>query len=203
MARATGSFCRRGGRSCFEGFYCRHSHCLKHIAFARAAQRKRSRMGEGGRRPDEGPSLVPVFQRHQYRVTHRIPRREHVGVPHAQHPPALLFQKPRTRCIIPHFSFAPVRCAINLNNQRGSTAGKVCEIAQLVKIKKLTQAKAATLTGTAQPDLSNLLRGRFRSFSIERLMLMLTAFGRDVEVVVRPAPRSRKQGGTRFKSVEV
>ena len=77
----------------------------------------------------------------------------------------------------------------------------VSEIARLMKIKKLTQARAATLTGTAQPDLSNLLRGRFRGFSIERLMLMLTAFGRDVEVVVRPAPRSRKLGGITFKRV--
>jgi predicted XRE-type DNA-binding protein len=52
--------------------------------------------------------------------------------------------------------------------------------------------------GTAQPDLSNLLRGKFRGFSIERLLLMLTAFGRDVDVVVRPAPKSRA-GGIRFK----
>jgi predicted XRE-type DNA-binding protein len=77
----------------------------------------------------------------------------------------------------------------------------VSEIARLMKIKKLTQAKAASLTGTAQPDLSNLLRGRFRGFSVERLMLMLTAFGRDVEVVVRPAARSKKHGGIRFKRV--
>ena len=34
----------------------------------------------------------------------------------------------------------------------------VSEIARLMKLKKLTQAKAAMLTGTAQPDLSNLLR---------------------------------------------
>jgi hypothetical protein len=106
----------------------RHSRCFKHIAFARAAQRKRSRMGEGGRRPDEGASLVPVFQRHQYRVTHRIPRREHVGVAHAQHPPALLFQKPRAHCIVLHFFFAPVRCTINLNNQLGRAAGKICKV---------------------------------------------------------------------------
>jgi hypothetical protein len=85
-------------------------------------------MGEGGRRPDEGPSLVPNFQRHQYRVAHRIPRREHVGVPHAQHPPALPFQKPRARRIMPHFSFAPVRCSINLNNQLGTATREICEI---------------------------------------------------------------------------
>jgi len=82
-------------------------------------------------------------------------------------------------------------------------AGIVSEIARLMKQKKLRQAKAAMLTGTAQPDLSNLLRGKFYGFSIERLMLMLTAFGRDVDVVVRPAPRSRKQGGIRFKRAAV
>jgi predicted XRE-type DNA-binding protein len=74
----------------------------------------------------------------------------------------------------------------------------VGEIARLMKVKKLTQVKAATLTGTTQPDLSNLLRGKFRGFSIERLLLMLTAFGRDVDLVVRPAPKSRA-GGIRFK----
>ena len=75
----------------------------------------------------------------------------------------------------------------------------VTEISRLMKLKKLTQAKAATLTGVAQPDLSNLLRGKFRGFSIERLLLMLTAFGRDVEVVVRPAGRAKKTGGIRFR----
>ena len=33
-----------------------HTRLQMIIAFARAAQRKRSRMGEGGRRPDEGSS---------------------------------------------------------------------------------------------------------------------------------------------------
>ncbi len=75
----------------------------------------------------------------------------------------------------------------------------VSEISRLMKLKKLTQAKAATLTGVAQPDLSNLLRGKFRGFSIERLLLMLTAFGRDVEVIVRPAGRTKKTGGIKFR----
>ena len=42
------------------------------------------------------------------------------------------------------------------------------------------------------PDLSNLLRGRFRGYSAERLMRMLTAFGQDVEITVHP--RRRKHG---------
>ena len=75
----------------------------------------------------------------------------------------------------------------------------VSEIADVMKSRKLTQSKVATLTGTAQPDLSNLMRGRFKGFSVERLMVMLTGLGRDVEITVRPAPKSRKQGGIRFK----
>jgi predicted XRE-type DNA-binding protein len=75
----------------------------------------------------------------------------------------------------------------------------VSEISRLVKLKKLTQAKAATLTGVAQPDLSNLMRRKFRGFSIEMLLLMLSAFGRDADVVVRPAGIANKTGGIRFR----
>ena len=75
----------------------------------------------------------------------------------------------------------------------------LAELLRLMKLKKLTQAKAAEMTGVAQPDLSNLLRGKLRGFSVERMMKMLTAFGCDVEVVVRPAPRSRKAGGITFR----
>ena len=75
------------------------------------------------------------------------------------------------------------------------------EIERAMKLKKLTQAKAAALTGTAQPDLSNLLRGRFKGFSVERLMLMLTKLGRDVEVVVRPSSRRRAVGGITLRRV--
>jgi predicted XRE-type DNA-binding protein len=75
----------------------------------------------------------------------------------------------------------------------------VTETSRLMKLKNLTQANAAKLTGIAQPDLSNLLRGKFPGFSIERLLLMLTAFGRDVEVVERPAGKSKKTGGIRFR----
>jgi predicted XRE-type DNA-binding protein len=78
-------------------------------------------------------------------------------------------------------------------------AGLLAELLRLMKLRKLTQAKAAEMTGVAQPDLSNLLRGKLRGFSVERMMKMLTAFGRDVEVVVRPTPKSRKEGGITFR----
>lgn len=58
----------------------------------------------------------------------------------------------------------------------------------------LTQQAAASLMGIDQPKVSHMLRGRLGGFSTQRLMEFLTALGRDVEIVVRPAPRSRKRG---------
>jgi predicted XRE-type DNA-binding protein len=75
----------------------------------------------------------------------------------------------------------------------------VTEISRLMKLKTLTQAKEATLCNVAHPDLSNRLKGKFRGFSIERSMMMLTAFGRDVEMVVRPAAKAKKTGGIKFR----
>lgn len=43
--------------------------------------------------------------------------------------------------------------------------------------RKLSQVKAAALLGIAQPDLSNILRGRFRGYSVERINHFLTAIG--------------------------
>jgi predicted XRE-type DNA-binding protein len=75
----------------------------------------------------------------------------------------------------------------------------VSEIQDVMQRRKLTQIKTAALTGTSQPDLSNLLRGKFKGFTVDRLMKMLTALGRDVTITVRPTPKSRKVGGIRFK----
>lgn len=58
----------------------------------------------------------------------------------------------------------------------------------------LTQQVAATLMGVDQPKVSHILHGRLGGFSTQRLMEFLTALGRDVDIVVRPAPRSRKRG---------
>ena len=57
---------------------------------------------------------------------------------------------------------------------------------RLIKAENLTQVSAAKRLGISQPDLSHLLRGRLRGYSIERLMRMLTSFGQDVEIVIKP-----------------
>ena len=67
-------------------------------------------------------------------------------------------------------------------------------IADLIDERGLTQTEAAKLLETTQPKVSNLLNGRLEGFSLERLARFLNTLDRDVEIVVRLRPRSRKTG---------
>src|SRR5690349_9495727 len=68
----------------------------------------------------------------------------------------------------------------------------VTKIGGLMKARGLKQVAAAKLFGVKQPDVSNMLRGDFRQFSVERLLRFLVALGQDVEIVVRPHRGARK-----------
>ena len=70
-------------------------------------------------------------------------------------------------------------------------------IQKAIDERGLTQREAATLMGIDQPKVSHILRGRLADFSTERLMNFLTGLGRDVEIVVKPSPKSRKKGRLR------
>ena len=73
----------------------------------------------------------------------------------------------------------------------------VAEIGRIVKGRKLTQVKAGVAMGISQPEVSRMLRGEFREYSVERLLGFLTAFERDVEIVIR----RREKGGRGVVSV--
>jgi predicted XRE-type DNA-binding protein len=62
----------------------------------------------------------------------------------------------------------------------------VFKIDTIMKIRRLKQVEAADLFGIKQPDVSKMLRGEFRQFSVERLLRFLVALDQDVEIVVRP-----------------
>jgi predicted XRE-type DNA-binding protein len=62
------------------------------------------------------------------------------------------------------------------------------KIDKLMRERGLRQAEAAALFGVKQPDISRMLHGDFRQFSVERLMRFLVALGQDVEIVVKPHP---------------
>ena len=74
------------------------------------------------------------------------------------------------------------------------------QIRRIIEERGLTQAQAAELLAIDQPKISALVRGRLEGFSIERLTRFLNAAGLDVEIVVRPKPRSEPQGHTRVTS---
>lgn len=62
----------------------------------------------------------------------------------------------------------------------------VFKIDALLQERGLKQSDAASLLGVKQPDISKMLHGDFRQFSVERLMKFLVALGQDVEIVVKP-----------------
>lgn len=68
------------------------------------------------------------------------------------------------------------------------------KIGEIIKRRKLTQIQAAELLGIPQPKLSNMLRGQFRGISETKMMDCLTRLGRNVEIVVKAAPRSKATG---------
>ena len=69
------------------------------------------------------------------------------------------------------------------------------QIYRLLKERGLTQAEAAKLLGSTQPQVSALMRCRPVSVSVGRLIEFLIILGQDVEVTVKPASRRRKGHG--------
>ena len=64
----------------------------------------------------------------------------------------------------------------------------VLKIMRIMRESRLTQAQTAKLIGIRQPEVSNMIRGRFESVSVEKLLRHLVALGQDVEIVVKPHP---------------
>ncbi|MDE2757746.1 MAG: helix-turn-helix transcriptional regulator [Acidobacteriota bacterium] len=75
----------------------------------------------------------------------------------------------------------------------------VTRIDKIIRQRGLKQVEAAKLLGLSQPDVSRLLRGNFREYSMERLLRLLTALGRDVDIIIRE-PHSERQGRLRVEA---
>jgi predicted XRE-type DNA-binding protein len=74
---------------------------------------------------------------------------------------------------------------------------RAIEIVRIIDDRGLKQAEAAEIMGVDQPKVSALVNGKLDGFSMERLYRFLNALGMDVEIVVRPTPRSRKEARLR------
>jgi predicted XRE-type DNA-binding protein len=69
----------------------------------------------------------------------------------------------------------------------------VMKIDTLFRELNLTQIQAAKILGVKQPDISKMLNGDFKQFSVERLMRFLVSLGQDVDIVVKPHIESLKE----------
>jgi predicted XRE-type DNA-binding protein len=69
------------------------------------------------------------------------------------------------------------------------------QIARVIAERGWKQSEAAEALGLHQPEVSNIVRGRLRDFSLDRLMTVLNRAGQDVAIVVHlnrePARRGR------------
>ena len=65
---------------------------------------------------------------------------------------------------------------------------------EAIKERRLTQTAAATVLNLGQPKVSALLNYKLEGFSVERLMALLTALDRDVEILVKRRPRTKSGG---------
>lgn len=81
--------------------------------------------------------------------------------------------------------------------ERLAKADLAIAISREIESRGLTQAGAAELLGVAQPDVSNLMRGRLSGYSMERLTRLLNALGQDVEIRIRPGQGGSDRGHLR------
>jgi|SRR5579863_9350288 len=68
------------------------------------------------------------------------------------------------------------------------------EINQIIENRKLSQIAAARRLKINQPKISALANYLIDGFSVERLMNFLTALDRDVDIVIRVKPKSKRAG---------
>jgi predicted XRE-type DNA-binding protein len=78
-------------------------------------------------------------------------------------------------------------------------ASVVMLIQQVMKQHGISQVVAAERMGISQPDLSKLLRGSFRGFSLDRLLNCAVAIGVDFDIKAKPPADASHQGRLRLR----
>ena len=73
-------------------------------------------------------------------------------------------------------------------------AGLVSLMGELIAERGMKKKDVAELWQVDPADVSHVLRGRFRDFSIDRLFRFILALNQDVEVKVKPRARNRRSG---------
>ncbi len=84
------------------------------------------------------------------------------------------------------------------NPEEALTKAKIASrIYDILKSRRLTQAASAKILGIDQPRVSDLIRGRLKRFSTDKLFEFLNALDQDIEITIKPKSRSSKCGEVR------
>ncbi len=73
-------------------------------------------------------------------------------------------------------------------------ANLVRTLQNIIENRKLSIRAASKIIKIDNSDLSQLLRGRTRGYSIERLFRFLLTLDRDIEIRIKKRPKSRDKG---------
>lgn len=71
----------------------------------------------------------------------------------------------------------------------------------VIQDRHLTQSQAAKLMGVGQPEVSKLLRGHFRHFSTDRLLVMLNRLNVDIDITM--SDKGREIAGVHMAALEL
>ena len=77
--------------------------------------------------------------------------------------------------------------------ERLAKAETALRIEELIGERELSQAQAAAVMGLSQTDISDIVRGRLKGYTLDRLFQCLTALDQDVEIVIRPRQDAARQ----------
>lgn len=77
--------------------------------------------------------------------------------------------------------------------ERQAKATIAIVIERLIQESGLTQTQAALRMRLTQPEVSLIVRGRLKGFTLERLLQGLLALDQDVDIVVRPKRQAAEQ----------
>ena len=79
-------------------------------------------------------------------------------------------------------------------------ADLVMLITRRIRDRELTQVKAGEALGIPQSKVSDLLRGKLRGFSVERLLTFLLKLGNDIEISIHERHRKGQVGHLRLSA---
>lgn len=74
----------------------------------------------------------------------------------------------------------------------------VTRLSGVMASRGLTQSQVAQQTGLSQPDISRILKGRFRDVSVERIMRVLARLGCEIDIVVKSAGEQTPSPAIRY-----